>query len=367
VDSLVFKTGEALNARGIRGSLVVHRGNLYWRAYFNNASGKRSQKRVHLGLNANAGQLLEAEKRVIDLATAMGPSRVLPAELPWAPAAIKSLETPVTKPRTVQAALEELERDFWLGKVRTSAAQRTWDRLADEIKRLPQQATLTMDLLVAVANRRPAGSRSRLEACKVFKRLAKLVGLGDVEQLDAIRTPYEPGQRSLPTDAQLASLLQNIDASHQYGWMTWALVTYGCRPSEVFSLQPSDDGTARVLTVKRKGKLPIWRTAMALPLIETWGSRSVPWDVTTPAQYDSLEAKRRTAAWGKWLSSRAPGLQLYDIRHSWAIRSIRVAVPTGLAARCMGHDIAVHTRTYHRWLEQADVAAFIAAKRAAAN
>lgn len=335
MDSLVFKTGEALNAWGIRGSLVIHRGNLYWRAYFNDASGKRSQKRVHLGLNANAGQLLEAEKRVIDLATAMGPSRVLPAELPWAPAAIKSLETPVTKPRTVQAALEELERDYWLGKVRTSAAQRTWDRLADEIKRLPQQATLTMDLLVAVANRRPAGSRSRLEACKVFKRLA--------------------------------SLLQNIDASHQYGWMTWALVTYGCRPSEVFSLQPSDDGTARVLTVKRKGKLPIWRTAMALPLIETWGSRSVPWDVTTPAQYDSLEAKRRTAAWGKWLSSRAPGLQLYDIRHSWAIRSIRVAVPTGLAARCMGHDIAVHTRTYHRWLEQADVAAFIAAKRAAAN
>jgi integrase len=55
-------------------------------------------------------------------------------------------------------------------------------------------------------------------------------------------------------------------------------------------------------------------------------------------------------------------MQLYDFRHSWAIRSIRESVPTGLAARCMGHDIAVHTRTYHRWLEQADVAAFVAAR-----
>ena len=101
---------------------------------------------------------------------------------------------------------------------------------------------------------------------------------------------------------------------------------------------------------------------MALPVIDKWGERSVPWDVKSPAQYDSLEAKRITGAWGKWLTNQVPGLQLYDVRHSWAIRSIRESVPTGLAARCMGHDIAVHTRTYHRWLEQADVAAFVAAR-----
>lgn len=55
-------------------------------------------------------------------------------------------------------------------------------------------------------------------------------------------------------------------------------------------------------------------------------------------------------------------MQLYNFRHCWAIRSIRESAPTGLAARCMGHDIAVHTRTYHRWLERADVAAFIASR-----
>ena len=28
-----------------------------------------------------------------------------------------------------------------------------------------------------------------------------------------------------------------------------------------------------------------------------------------------------------------------------------------MAAKCMGHDIAVHHRTYHRWIDQADIAA----------
>ena len=360
----------SLRSRGIKGSLVCVNERLFWRCTATDSEGVRKSRRVPLGLPANPGQLIEAESRVVTLAAEIGRSGILPNPLPWASETRKSSAFPgvsaqQTGPLTVSEALTQLEVDFWQGKVRTGAAERTWSRLADEVKRLPQQATLTMDLLVAVASTTTPGSRSRLEACKVYKRLAKLVGVPDTERLDAIRTPYEPGQRDLPSDAELATLLQRLDPKHKYSWITWALVTYGCRPSEVFSLRPAEDGTARVLTVKRKGKPPIWRTAMALPLAPELCPRSVPWEVTAPAQYDSLEAKRVTGAWGKWLVSQAPGMQLYDFRHSWAIRSIRESVPTGLAARCMGHDIAVHTRTYHRWLEQADVAAYVATRRAA--
>lgn len=352
----------SLRNRGIKGSLVCVNDRLFWRCTATDAEGVRKSRRVPLGLPANAGQLIEAESRVVSLAAEMGRSGTLPNPLPWSKEIRPGSGSQEARPLTVSEALSQLEADFWRGKVRTSAAERTWGRLDAEVKRLPQQATLTMDLLVAVAGSTAPGSRSRLEACKVFKRVAKLVGVEGTERLDAIRTPYEPGQRDLPSDEELTALLLRLDQAHKYSWITWALVTYGCRPSEVFSLRPSDDGTAKVITVKRKGKPPIWRTAMALPLIERWGPRSVPWDVTAPAQYDSLEAKRITAAWGKWLVSQAPGMQLYDFRHCWAIRSIRESVPTGLAARCMGHDIAVHTRTYHRWLEQADVAAFVAAR-----
>jgi len=87
------------------------------------------------------------------------------------------------------------------------------------------QATLTMDLLVAGAATTAPGSRTRLEACNVFKRLARLVGVADTERLDAIRTPYEPGQRELPSDEQIAAMLLKMERAYEYAWMTLALVT----------------------------------------------------------------------------------------------------------------------------------------------
>ncbi|NKB75363.1 MAG: hypothetical protein GKR83_12665 [Synechococcus sp. s2_metabat2_7] len=206
---------------------------------------------------AHQGQLLEAENRVIALAGIIATTGIIPDVLPWdAPAptfntADKSAEI------TVATAVERLEEDYWQGKVRSSAAIRTWDRLKAETDRLPKHATLTMDLLVAVASRTTAGSRTRLESCKVLKRMTKLVGLEGTDRLDALRTPYEPGERQLPSDAELKAFLIHLDQSSEWRWCLWALATYGCRPAEVFSLQPSDDDTARVLSLKRKDKLPM--------------------------------------------------------------------------------------------------------------
>lgn len=69
-----------------------------------------------------------------------------------------------------------------------------------------------------------------------------------------------------------------------------------------------------------------------------------------------LQAKRLTQAWGNWLKANAPGVQLYDLRHAWAVRLIRRNLNASLAAKCVGHSLAVHHSTYHRWLDQADVA-----------
>ena len=68
---MIAQTSKALNAHGIRRSLIAHRNGFYWRAYFSDASGQSTQKRIHLGLNAHKGQLLEAEQRVIELTAAV--------------------------------------------------------------------------------------------------------------------------------------------------------------------------------------------------------------------------------------------------------------------------------------------------------
>jgi hypothetical protein len=88
-----------------------------------------------------------------------------------------------------------------------------------------------------------------------------------------------------------------------------------------------------------------------------------PWETPTPSSYDSQDAKRLTEQWGKWLGRQADSLQLYDIRHAWAIRAIHSIPNASLAAKCMGHSVEVHHKAYHRWLAEADVAQFAATLR----
>ena len=347
-----------LKTRAIRGTVVDVSGSLYWRVAVTNSSGSRATRRIRLGLQALPSNLLKAENRVVEVAGLIQDLGHLPDVLPWdVPIpAIKTADK--TEELTAATGIERLEVDFWQGKIRTTAAERTWARIKAETDRLPQQATLTMDLLVGIGEQQEPGSRTRLEFLKVSKRLAKLVGIDGTDRLDALRTPYEPEARDVPSEADVASLLEKVIEDPTWGWCCWALATYGCRPAEVFSLRPAEDGTAQVLTIKRKGKLPIWRTALALPVAgDSPSKRSVPWDVTAPAKYDSATSKLQCDRWQGWLRRRVAGAQLYDLRHAWAIRSISKVPSTSVAAKCMGHDIAVHHRTYHRWLDQADIAA----------
>lgn len=44
----------------------------------------------------------------------------------------------------------------------------------------------------------------------------------------------------------------------------------------------------------------------------------------------------------------------YDLRHAWAVRTIHIGLPDTVAARMMGHSVAIHTRTYHHWITRRD-------------
>jgi hypothetical protein len=88
----------------------------------------------------------------------------------------------------------------------------------------------------AIADSTTAGSWNRLKPCKVFKRLARLVKLDGVETLDELRTEYSHQQRVNPKDEAWLELLEQLPPNHHGAWPTWALVTDGYRPAEVFSL-----------------------------------------------------------------------------------------------------------------------------------
>ena len=358
-------TTASLKARGIRGSLLSEKGSFYWRVRVTDTEGERKTRKIPLRLAAEPSALALAESRIVELSGQIQEQGALPDQLPWD--VRKVVPSGKKNTVTVAVAVKALEVDFWKGKIRTTAAERTWERLNAETDRLPQQATLTMDLLVGVGEQQKPGSRTRLEFLKVSKRLAKLLRVEGTDRLDDLKTPYEPEARDIPSDAEIQQVVEAVISDPTWGWATWALATFGCRPSECFSLRTSDDGTAQCLTIKRKVKLPTWRTALALTVCDlSEPERLVPWDVTAPAKYDSKHAKLLCDRWQGWLKRRFPGMQLYGFRHAWAIRSISKVPSTSIAAKCMGHDIAVHHREYHRWLDQADIAAVALAMQNAA-
>ena len=51
----------------------------------------------------------------------------------------------------------------------------------------------------------------------MFKRLARLAELSGLEQLDALRTPYEPTPRELPLDDELLVFLCSVRAHPRWG------------------------------------------------------------------------------------------------------------------------------------------------------
>jgi len=173
---------------------------------------KPHQQRIPTGHKADAHGLKLAHKQALTLAAAKASGTFSWGDWSYQPADTSGQQERVL---TVGEAVTQLEQDFWKGKIRTSAAERTWSRVKAETDRLPQAATLTMDLLVAVGDQQEPGSRTRQESLKVFKRLAVLVGMEGTDRLDAIKTPYEPAVRDIPSVEEVLALMQAMPTDHK--------------------------------------------------------------------------------------------------------------------------------------------------------
>lgn len=372
-------TNTSLRERGIRMLLEQKRQSLYVRGTFPEPGGTRRRRYIPLDLKAVPANLVTAEIRCLQLHAALE-AGTYPPTLPWAPAAVRpSSENEgiggEAAPLSCGAAIHAFETHYWQTRLRTPASERTWDRIALELRRLPANAPCTLSTLLRIAASTPPGSRTRLECCKVYKRLAKQQRLdGNLEELSALKGAYEPAPRTIPEDESITALLDALRPT-KWGWCYAALATYGCRPAEVPSLQPHTDGTADCLTIKRRNRAPLLRTCFAHP--RAWIDRyelgtilipdSIRW--LRPEDYDSAAAKRFVDAWRHSRRSRevraiftalAPEFDLYDLRHRWAIRSIEDGKRLTLCARAMGHSAVVHEQTYHRYIQASDLRAAMA-------
>ena len=364
---MISSINKDLRAKGHRATLEITHNQIRIRGTFPFQNGVKKRTYISTGLTADPKSPPLAEIRCIALLTAIKETGSVPDPLPWENKKVDKSGYP--KILVKDAILQLKEEFFGVATKNPISRNNSWKTMQYGFEKLNPDAYLTSDYLASMiieGSKNQDGitmDNTKKKLKQYYKRLGNLVGLPDINTLDKIEVVYEPPVRNAPDMKDLLDLAVETISHDRYGWLTACMIIYGCRPSETFSLIPNPNGTAKVLTIKKKKGLPTWRTTMAIPrdfpeklnLFQI----SRPIEFKNPSDFDPVASKKVTDQWGRWIKKYDPELQLYDLRHSWARRSIIEGVPSGLASKCLGHSITVFEKTYLSTTSEKDVVDYL--------
>ena len=323
-------------------------------------------QRLSLGLKADASGLEMAVQRLQVICGELASHRFSWEN--WSTSrhdATGSAKTPGDEELT--AAIRCFEANFHRDPVRRrhpaglrstwSSAYRPYLRRLHNIQQA-QQLPLGPQLLLQTLDSYPVASRSRQQCGTVLAAFAQLQGIPlphDWGQRAGGYGLQRVGHRALPSDQQILAAWEAIP-NRSWRWVFAAMATYGLRNHEVFfcdwdGLRAGGDQVVRVLASSKTGEHQSW------PFPPEWVQQFQLQDVQLPSITTDL--KRRTLqAVGRRVTDQfrryKVGFSPYDLRHAWAVRTIHLGLPDTVAARMMGHSVAIHTRTYHHWITHRD-------------
>ncbi|MBE7384456.1 MAG: hypothetical protein F6J95_023955 [Leptolyngbya sp. SIO1E4] len=238
------------------------------------------------------------------------------------------------------------------GTVQASSYSANYEEPLDSLPNKP----LTEELLIThILSRSKPSTWKRKNDCMVFKQVAKFAGI-NVDFSD-IRGNYKPKPvtaDSVPADSDIEVIWESI-SNPGWKWVYGMLATYGLRPHEVFRIADtskiaSETGKITILEETKTGMRDVW------PLPNRWRSCFNLAEVVLP----NIKIKGRdNQSIGERINqnlcnakNRKIPHKPYALRHAWAIRSAVMGVPDSIAARWMGHSVAVHAETYHAAINQ---------------
>jgi integrase len=247
---------------------------------------------------------------------------------------------------------------------KAAAAKTTWKTAyAPYLKKLEaiaQTRSLTLtEAVYATVQTLPSSSRSRQVCCTALSALAEFLNLELPTPLKSFWGTYSPSHtqmRHLPSDAEIVEAIAHIPNS------TWQFVygimaTYGLRNHEVFfcdytALRQGDpEAMIEVLPTTKTGQHQVW------PFYPEWVEQFKLREVRLPAINTDL-SQTTLQRIGQLVTVQFRRYDLpfspYDLRHAWAVRTIHFGLPDTVAAQMMGHSVAIHNRTYHRWITHRD-------------
>jgi integrase len=248
---------------------------------------------------------------------------------------------------------------------RSASARANWDTAyAPYLRKL--EATIAAhphlsltEALYKTVEATPAHRRSRQTCCTALSAFAAYLNLDlprDLKTYWGTYTATQTQARDLPSDEDIVAIFDTIP-NPTWRFVYGVMATYGLRNHEVFfcnyqSLQnPDSAAVIEVLETTKTGRHEVW------PFYPEWVTRFQLQEVCLPPINTDLSqttlqriGQRVSAQFKRYGIPFSP----YDLRHAWAVRTIHVGLPDTVAAQMMGHSVAIHNRTYHRWMTHRD-------------
>ena len=347
----VERRGDRLS---LRGSLPPRPGS---------AKTRPHQQRIPLGLPATPAGLKRIERDAKVIA-----AQIIERRFSWddylAPAAASQVETLPLAEQVAQFK-DHLMAHHGPGAAALASRKTTWEKAyAPYLKKLLAQAEQhprqpLEEAIVATLEALPMQARSRQVASTALKAFADFQGLALPDTFDHLGGTYGSSKaqpRQLPSDEVIVEWHDRIP-NPAWRYVYGIMATYGLRNHEVFfcdyqALRRSDpEGRITVLETTKTGLHDVW------PFYPEWVDRfalregALP-PINTDLSHTTLQRIGQQTA----IQFRRYGVPFspYDLRHAWAVRTIHFGLPDTVAARMMGHSVAIHNRTYHRWITHRD-------------
>ncbi|AAP99569.1 MULTISPECIES: site-specific integrase [Prochlorococcus] len=329
---------------------------------------KTKDQRISLGLDANIKELQQAEKTLHFLYL-----QIQHNQFDW-----KHWSTSKSKISTnkkfldVEEAIKDFELFFFNDPIRnkSKAGSRTNWKCAylPYLRRLSiiaqsNNESLNKNLFLKTLSSYSENSRSRQQCGTTLKALAKYSDIQLPENWRDLAYGYGLHQarfRKLPSDSLIEKtffMIPNPRWRLVYGLMA----TYGLRNHEVFfcdlsCLSEGEDKILRVFPNTKTGEHQVW------PFQPEWINRfklnALSYETNLLPEINTDLNKTTLQNVGRRVSEQFRRYNLpltpYDLRHAWAVRTIHIGLPDSVAARMMGHSVAIHTRTYHHWITRRD-------------
>jgi integrase len=258
----------------------------------------------------------------------------------------------ITFPRQEKAIalwLEEFETDYFNRRQRSPKSETTWRGDYQKIfQHLPGSEPLSVRVLMNLILETTPDTRTRRRACIALGALAKFAKLDfDAKPYIGCYSPKLAAPRVLPDD-QLISQWFNQIKNPSWRWVYGMLACYGLRPHEVFWLDTASLKNGSIAVSVLDGKTGARQVHPFYPeWVQTFGLNNVCMPDVKGKDNSDLGSRVR------WAFRRADvPFSPYDLRHCWAVRTLRFDMNVSLAARQMGHSVKVHTDIYHRWITE---------------